>query len=365
MRSIAEFGADLSLIDWWPVRAAVLAVTLVVLAVLAYRLRVRAARYALIPIGALLLVVNVLLGVNAYFGYYLTLAQAVGAASEDEGSLAMLNSKTVPRNAGVVIDVQIPPRESGFQARPAQVYLPPVWFTSPRPKLPVIVLLHGTPGSPEDWLNGGEAQRTADRWAATHGGKTPIVVMPDVNGSTFDDTECVNSPRGNAETYLTEDVPNYIRTQFLTRDPGKDWAVAGLSEGGSCAIMLALRHQDLFSTFADFGGLLGPRDGDTNDPGTTVSSLFDGSQGAFNAHEPEWLLTHQRFAGLHGFFVVGSEDPEPRAAVERLAGLARRAGVDTSVVVIPGGEHTFDVWRDGFADALPWIVERVGVKVAR
>lgn len=365
MRSIAELSTDLSLIEWWPVRATVLALTLAVLVVLAYRFRFKVVRYVLAPVGVLLLAINVLLGVNAHFGYYLTVSQAVGAASQDEGSLAMLNAKTAPRKAGLVIGVQIPPRKSDFPVRPARVYLPPVWFTSPRPELPVVVLLHGTPGSPEDWLDGGAAQRTSDRWAVTHGGQAPIIVMPDVNGSTFDDSECVNRPGGKAETYLTEDVPKYVRTQFMTRDPGKAWAVAGLSEGGSCAIMLALRHPDLFSTFADFGGLLGPRDGDTNDLGTTIASLFGGSRGVFNAHEPTWLLAHQRFTGMHGFFVVGSDDPEPRVAAEQLSALARRAGIDTFLEVIPGGEHTFDVWRDGFADALPWLAERVGLNPSR
>ncbi|KAA5838174.1 alpha/beta hydrolase-fold protein [Saccharopolyspora hirsuta] len=365
MRSIAEHVADLSLVDWWPVRAALLLATLLAVALLLRRRRDRAVRYALAPLAALLLVVNVLLGVNAYFGYYLTVSQALGTVGEEEGSLAMLDGKAVPRSAGAVVEVQIPARSSGFQARPAEVYLPPAWFTSPRPRLPVIFLLHGTPGSPQDWLDGGEAQRTVDAWAAAHGGTAPIVVMPDVNGAVFDDTECVDSPRGNAETYLTEDVPDYVRTHFLTRDPGEPWAVAGLSEGGTCAVVLALRHPDLFATFADFGGLLGPRDGDTNDPGTTVATLFADSRADFDEHEPAWLLGHRRYPGVHGFFAVGSDDPEPLAAQSQLTDLARRAGVETSAVVVPGGEHTFDVWRAGFAAALPWIAERIGLGASR
>ncbi|QIZ33558.1 alpha/beta hydrolase family protein [Saccharopolyspora sp. ASAGF58] len=361
MRWLADFCADLSLVDFWPVRALLLAAALVLLVVLVWRFRDRAARWLLVPLVVGALALNALVGVNAYFGYYLTLAQALGVAEESEGSLEMLNAQMAPPASGMVVTVDIPVQASGFQARPANVYLPPAWFASPRPRLPVIVLLHGTPGSPTDWLDGGAAQRTADRWAAQHGGVAPIVVIPDVNGGVFADTECVDSARGNAETYLTEDVPRFVHSRFLTRDPGRDWAVAGLSEGGSCAIMLALRHPDVFATFGDFGGLLGPRDGDVNDPAGAADALFGGSQQDFDAHEPSWLLTHRRFPGLHGFFVVGDNDPEPRAAVNRLAELSRVAGIDTELVVIPDGGHTFDVWRTAFADALPWISHRLGL----
>ncbi|MBB5157705.1 alpha/beta hydrolase [Saccharopolyspora phatthalungensis] len=360
MRWIADFCADLSLVNWWPVRALLLAVTLLLLVVLVLRFRERVLRLTLAPLVTVLLAANALTGVNAYFGYYLTISQVLGVAGENQGSLAMINAQTAPPASGVVVAIDIPGLTSGFQARPANVYLPPTWFAKPRPRLPVIVLLHGTPGSPTDWLDGGQAQQTADRWAADHGGVAPIVVMPDVNGTVFGDTECVDSPRGKAETYLTSDVPRFLRSRFLTRDPGRDWAVAGLSEGGSCAIMLALRHPDVFATFADFGGLLGPRDGDTNDPAGTPAALFGGSQQDFDAHEPAWLLSHRRFPDLHGFFVVGDNDPEPFEAVRQLAELSHRAGIATEVVVIPGGEHTFDVWSTAFANAMPWIAHRLG-----
>ena len=44
------------------------------------------------------------------------------------------------------------------------------------------MLLHGTPGDPTDWTDGGLAPATADAWAAEHGGAAPVLVMPDING---------------------------------------------------------------------------------------------------------------------------------------------------------------------------------------
>ena len=85
--------------------------------------------------------------------------------------------------------------------------------------------------------------------------------------------------------------------------------MAGLSEGGTCSIMLALRHPALFTAFGDFGGLVGPRVGETNaDTADTVTELFGGSQQAFLAHEPAALLKSGRFPRLGGWFQVGADD---------------------------------------------------------
>jgi S-formylglutathione hydrolase FrmB len=225
-----------------------------------------------------------------------------------------------------------------------------------------VLLLHGTPGDPTDWVEGGRAQTTADAWAKAHGGVAPVLVMPDINGTYTGDTECVDSPLGHVETYLTVDVPAAVGANLGTLPPGPGWAVAGLSEGGSCAIMLALRHPDLFRTFGDFSGLAGPRVGETNDDtASTVAQLFGGSQQEFAAHEPADLLRSTRFPQLGGWFEVGALDAEPLAAAQQLAPLAAPAGIATCLVVVPDGDHTFDVWSKALRQSLPWMAQRLGL----
>lgn len=327
----------------------------------------RATRAVPIALTVALVLLNAAAGVNAYYAYYPTLGEAFGGGGPDESSLVAVDADVgvIPAQ-GRVVSIAVPGTVSGFQARAAQVYLPPAWFARPRPELPVIMLLHGSPGAPTDWTDGGQAAATADAWAAQHGGVAPVLVMPDVNGDPVTDTECVNSPLGNVETYLTVDVPAAARRIFATKPPGRTaWAVAGFSEGGTCAIMLALRHPDLFGTFGDFGGLVGPRVGDDNtDTGNvTVAELFAGSQQAFDAHEPTALLADPGpgVAGLGGWFEVGSDDAAPLAAAQTLAPLAEHAGVATCLVVVPGGGHTFDVWSAALRSSLPWMAARLGL----
>lgn len=350
---------DIPITTWWPV-GTVIALLAVVALGAAVRLRgVR--RVVAVVLCVVLVVAEAGSIVNAHYEYYRTVGEALGDGGPDESSLAQaeLDAGTIPAQ-GKVVPVTIPGTRSGFVGRPAQVYLPPIWFSRDRPALPVVMLLHGTPGAPTDWTDGGLAPSTADAWAAQHGGAAPVLVMPDINGSLTGDSECVDSPRGNVETYLTVDVPATIGPMLGTLPPGPAWVVAGLSEGGTCSIMLALRHPDMFTAFGDFGGLVGPRVGETNaDTADTVTELFGGSQQAFLAHEPAALLQNGHFPQLGGWFQVGAEDAQPLQAIQQLEPLAHAAGIATCLVVMPGEGHTFAVWSDAFREALPFFAKRL------
>ncbi|GLZ52746.1 alpha/beta hydrolase-fold protein [Actinomycetospora sp. NBRC 106378] len=345
----------------WPFHA-LLVVLLLLAVVAATTARRRPARATSALAAVLVLLLNLAAAVNTYVDYDRTLGAVLGVEPADEESLARLLRQTSVPAAGEIAAVTVPTRRSGFAARQALVYVPPAWFHRPRPKLPVIVLLHGTPGTPSDWFGPGRAAASADAFAAAHGGTAPVLVAPDINGTEDADTECVDSPLGRVETALTEDLPAFVTSTFRTQPTGRGWAVAGLSEGGACATMLALRHPALFETFGDYSGLAGPRVGDTNaDTASTVSGLFGGSSSAFAAHEPSALLADRRFPRLGGWFEVGDSDAEPYAAQEALVPLARRSGITVCSVVVPGGGHTFDVFSQAFSDSLPWLAQRVGL----
>jgi S-formylglutathione hydrolase FrmB len=355
--------ADLP-VTGWPFLVALGAAGVLALAalVLAFRRRGTPARIGAVVLTLVLVALNAAAGANAYIDFDRTLGEVLGQIPPDEVPLASLLRRTTVPAAGVVASLPVPTPVSGFVARPAMVYVPPAWFRRPRPKLPVIVLLHGTPGGPEVWFGAGQATATADTWAARHRGIAPILIAPDINGTLDADSECVDSPAGRVETALTVDLPRFVQNTFRTMPPGRGWAIAGFSEGGSCALMLALRHPALFASAGDYGGLAGPRLGDTNaDTGSTVETLFGGSAAQFAAHEPAWILGRRRFPGLGAWFEVGDADDEPAAAQALLVPDARRAGIATCSVVVPGGAHTFEVFSAAFADSLPWLAERLGI----
>jgi len=313
----------------------------------------------------LLLVLTVLCGVNDYFDYLPNVGALLGERAQDQASarevvlatrLAVGRHALRRRRTGMVELVDIPAVHSGFRARSAQVYLPPAWFEIPKPALPVIELLHGTPGAPEDWTRAGHADVTADKWAARHDGLAPIIVMPDVNGAFLADTECIDIGRARAETYLTEDVPQWVAEHLGAATTKAAWVIAGSSEGGYCALDLALRHPDRYGSFVDLSGLERP-----TFPGDTLAAL-GGSRSSLEDHTPEvFLVRHPTTALPPGWIEVGANDGATTRATRRVAQVLRAAGADVQLHLLPNAHHTWRVWSRSFADAFPWIAERTDV----
>jgi enterochelin esterase-like enzyme len=330
----------------------VLTALCVVVAVLARR---RLLRPFAVVAAVVLLLLTAAAGVNEYFDYIPTTGALLGQRAADQASPRRVVSAVHaarPPTRGLVELVTIPPVRSGFRTRRAQVYLPPAWFSSPRPALPVVELLHGTPGSPTDWTRAGAADLTADAWAVHHGGVAPILVLVDENGGFTRDSECV----GAAETYVVDDVRSWAVSTLGARPDAGGWAIGGSSEGGWCALMLGLRHPDRFSTLLDFGGLDRP----THSGGAL--RLFAGSRARMRRYSLEHLLIHgaARRDGLAAWLEVGSADGGTTRAVEHAAALLQAHRIPTHVVLIPHAHHTWRVWRHSLRDAFPWTATRLG-----
>jgi pimeloyl-ACP methyl ester carboxylesterase len=302
------------------------------------------------------------LEINAHYGYLPTIGDLVGAPLKGQVDARQLQSgrlitRTLPRYGAVTV-LDIPGVVSHFRHRRAYVWVPPVYFASPRPHLPVLMLIAGTPGAPGDWLRGGRALNLAVDWATAHGGYAPMLVLPDANGNVLADTECVDGPRGQSETYLTVDVVAFMRHEFGAPANPRQWAIGGLSEGGTCALDLVARHPDRFATFADFGGDPAPTLGSASN---TLRGLYGGSRRVATAHDPTIWLARDVASGVQGFFAVGSTDRGHRGSEEGIAAIASRAGMRIHLDVIAGGGHTFRTWTRAMKDAYPWIVSRLGL----
>jgi S-formylglutathione hydrolase FrmB len=258
---------------------------------------------------------------------------------------------------GAVYQVTIPGVRSGFSARPGYIYLPPAYLTSPRPQLPVLVLLAGQPGDPRNWIDSGRLQAVMDGFAKRHHGLAPVVVMPDDLGSEFANPLCLDSRLGNVQTYLTVDVPNWITSHLQVRPPGRGWAIGGLSDGGTCAIQLSTQAPRLYRFFVDISGQIAPTLGSRR---LTISRAFGGDAAAFDRVDPIVVLAHTRFPHSAGVFVAGANDraytPQQRAMY--LA--ARHAGMKVTFMELPGG-HGWQVWRAGLERNVAWLASRLGI----
>jgi S-formylglutathione hydrolase FrmB len=327
--------------------------------------------------AAVLLVVGAADGVDTVYGSYPTVSAALQLPPHDGVAASSVLPRS-PRPAaatpagplwttwrppadlpshGAVTQLAVPAPRSGFAARPAWVYFPPAYLSSNRPLLPVLLLVGGQPGTPRDWLDGGQVAQRMDAWAGAHGGLAPVVVMPDALGAQTADPMCMDSALGNADTYLSRDVVTWAVDTLQVDPDHSHWAVGGWSYGGTCALQLATAHPDLFPTFYDASGQQKPTlGGDAR----TVAAAFGGHQAAFDAVDPLHELAARRYPGSAGFLVVGRSDPTYRAQAQVVAAAARAAGMTITCTERPGG-HSWAVSGPGMTDALPWLATRMGL----
>lgn len=115
-------------------------------------------------------------------------------------------------DSAAIVHVDLPGAISGFSARQAIAYIPPAYWSKKDINLPVLVLLHGNPGGPEQWFGSGEAAETADAFQRANGGLSPIVVAVDATGSETANPICADTSVAKVMTYLTTDVPTGIKT---------------------------------------------------------------------------------------------------------------------------------------------------------
>ena len=297
-------------------------------------------------------------GINGHFAYVRTLGQAFGGITGNVVGAEELGERcTTAPDEGSLVKHHIPGTRSGFDGRPAWIYFPPAWCLDDDTEYPVVFLLHGIPGRTQDWINSGLANKTADAFAAEHDGKAPVLVMPPTGGSS--DTECVDSDRyGNIETYLVEDVPDYLEDTYgdrLADRPGRV-AIAGCRWGRrapSCTSATPTCSTPSPTTPVSTSASVSGRppcarsSTATRRPSTATTRPAHGRQPLPRA----------------GRLVRGGR--RRRCGGDRRRGLPARApprpGMTTCLVIVPDQGHTFVLWAKAFEQSLPWLAARTGM----
>lgn len=258
-------------------------------------------------------------------------------------------------SSGTLTSASIPATHSGFHARDAWIYLPPAYQATPRPRLPVLVLLAGQPGSPSDWVDGGDIVSMMNSFAAKHHGLAPVVVMADATGSELGNPMCMDSRLGKAQTYLSVDVPAWVKATFQVDTDPTQWAVAGLSYGGTCALQLAVNKPSVFHDFISISGQDQPTLGTFEE---SVDKAFGGNKAAFLAVDPLTIMKLRKFPELHGLVVAGSDDDTYRPQQRRVRAACKAAEMQVTYQELPGG-HGWQVWRPGLEKNLGWLAHQL------
>ena len=127
---------------------------------------------------------------------------------------------------------------------PYRVILPA--SVPPNQKLPVVYLLHGGGGGFRDWSNYSDVARFAERGM--------ILIMPEGASSYY--VNAAARPQDRYEDYITKDLISDVESRFSVATDRANRAIIGVSMGGFGAVVLALKHPDLFAFAAGISSAL-------------------------------------------------------------------------------------------------------------
>ncbi len=142
--------------------------------------------------------------------------------------------------------------------RDLYVYLPPGYETESEKKFPAIYNLIGFTGRGKMFMNDSAfspnfAERM-DKLISEDKIKPMIVVMPDCF-THYGGSQYINSSAtGNYEDYLIDEIVPFVDENFRTIKDKNSRAVMGKSSGGYGALIMAMRHADVFGLACSTSG---------------------------------------------------------------------------------------------------------------
>ncbi|WP_251622497.1 alpha/beta hydrolase [Odoribacter lunatus] len=112
---------------------------------------------------------------------------------------------------------------------------------------PTVYLLHGFGGRYDTWLK--NVHTNLPELASLY---NVIIVCPDGAKSWYWDSPV--NPESRYETYVSQELTNYIDAHYATGKVRESRAIAGFSMGGHGALWLTFRHPDIFGAAGSMSG---------------------------------------------------------------------------------------------------------------
>ena len=325
--------------------------------------------------------------VNKYYDYYqtwgsvtadftnqgvATLPDVPHLAGKVGGEIAKLGLSPQARaeatQTGYLFETVVRGRQSRI-SRTVYIYLPPQYFLTKYStyQFPVIELLHGSPGNPEQWVNPMNVLPTLDDMIATRQADPVVLVMPDTDGGQRYSLQCLNAIGGVQDaTYVAVDVPNFVAANYRVQPPGRAWGVAGLSEGGFCAANLALQYPARYGYAGVMSGYFAPLDDQVprgNRPGAApVYGLpFPGHPGLRRKNTPDLYITQLPVGTLipQFFLAAGRLDGQDVQAAQNFRQKVQLYQANVPLVLIPNASHDATAWRGALGPMFSWMTPQL------
>lgn len=213
---------------------------------------------------------------------------------------------------------------------------------------PVLETFQGYPGAPDEWVTTMPLEAVMAREVHARRMRPALIVSPQVEIPAGIDTEGVNGRPGypQLETWLSQDVPNWVARSFRVSTNRSSWATIGLSAGGWCAAMTTMLHPAQYGAAIVLGGYFRPEFGPLYEPYPPKSALA--------ARYDLVALTKRSPPSVSLWLETSHSDPVSYSSSAALL-TAVRPPLSVKAVVLRHAGHRIAIWAGFLPEVLTWL----------
>jgi S-formylglutathione hydrolase FrmB len=254
--------------------------------------------------------------------------------------------------AGPIMMTTLAGPKSGVTAK-VWVWLPPE-YNDPKYAnygFPVLTLYAGGQSNGYNtWTDDQLPIQVEDEQLVKQGKAFPFIMVMPVQNLVSDEhktLDCSDIPgQPKMETWMTQDVPDFVRANFRTLKSRDGWGLMGASTGAFCSAKLAMQHPDQYKAAVPIDGYWNPD-----------SSFWKGHEAERLANSPDVLVSQSK-ADVRMLATAGGAPPEVVWVVT--AGVATAAPpLKIDYYEQPGGKHLTSHFKKMIPDTLQWLTQNM------
>ncbi|WP_327070782.1 alpha/beta hydrolase [Kitasatospora sp. NBC_01302] len=285
-------------------------------------------------------------------------APAAGGAAPKDSRVVMPTGpaadlkKDRDTKAGPIMVTTLAGRKSGVSGQ-VWVWLPPQYDDPKYAKFgfPVLTLFGGGRGDGYNtWADNQLPIQEIDAQLVQEQKAHPFIMIMPVQNLTGDEhrsLDCSDIPgQPKMGTWLSQDVPDFVRANFRTLKGRDSWGLMGAASGADCSAKLALQHPDIYEAAVPIDGYF-----------TSVSTLWTGHQAEQDANSPDKLISTSKADVKMLATASGGSAYE----VKLVKGWVAKAAAPTEVDYYeqPGGEHRITDFEKLIPMSLEWLTKNL------
>ncbi len=254
--------------------------------------------------------------------------------------------------AGPIMMTTLTGPKSGVSGK-VWVWLPPQYNDPKYAKygFPVLTLYAGGQSNGYNtWTDNQLPIQVEDAQLSQQGKAHPFIMIMPVQNLNSDENrafDCSDIPgQPKMGTWMSQDVPDFVRANFRTLKGRDSWGVMGASTGGFCSAKLAMQHPDIYKAAVPIDGYWNPD-----------SLLWKGHEAERIANSPDNLVSTSK-ADVRMLATAAGGTPYETNLVKKWVAKAA-APLTIEYYEQPGGKHLTSDFKKMIPNTLEWLTKNL------